>query len=233
MRHVEPNTIPFRVQVPIAAEQASRTAIQLEQFDPYRRWLGIPEGSRPPTHYQLLGISPDEQDRDVIDGAVIRQSAYVRNFQAGKYAEQAARILNEIAAAKACLQDPAKRARYDAELKRKLDAASPAMQTALPGAHPARSTAPPVQAPPLVDLARLAPAAAKGPLPPSRPISRLPRRRPRTLRRPRRHGPHAWQIAAAVGGVLVFLALVVLAIRGGDSQRPGGNGTAVPNHERR
>jgi hypothetical protein len=30
-------------------------------FDPYRKWLAIPEDSRPPTHYQLLGISPDER----------------------------------------------------------------------------------------------------------------------------------------------------------------------------
>ena len=28
-------------------------------FDSYHKWLGIPEGHRPPTHYQLLGISPD------------------------------------------------------------------------------------------------------------------------------------------------------------------------------
>ena len=68
-------------------------------FDPYRKWLGIPEEHRPPTHYQLLGIAPDERDLEVIDAAVLRQSAYVRNFQAGKYGEHATRILNEIAAA--------------------------------------------------------------------------------------------------------------------------------------
>ena len=62
-----------------------------ESFDPYRVWLSIPPGSRPPTHYQLLGISPDEHDPTVINAAVMRQSAYVRNFQIGKYAEEAAR----------------------------------------------------------------------------------------------------------------------------------------------
>jgi hypothetical protein len=87
-------------------------------FDPYRKWLGIPEGQRPPTHYQLLGISPDEQDIEVINAAVVRQSAYVRNFQAGKYSAEATRLLNEIAAAKVCLIDPVKRARYDAELSK-------------------------------------------------------------------------------------------------------------------
>jgi hypothetical protein len=87
-------------------------------FDPYRKWLGIPEGQRPPTHYQLLSISPNEHDREVINAAVVRQSAFVRNFQTGKYASEATRLLSEIAAAKVCLLDPAKRAAYDAELRK-------------------------------------------------------------------------------------------------------------------
>lgn len=88
-------------------------------FDPYRKWLGIPEDQRPPTHYQMLGISPDEHDSDVIEAAVVRQSAYVRNFQAGQLGEHAARILTEIAAARHCLLDAGRRAQYDAELKAK------------------------------------------------------------------------------------------------------------------
>ncbi len=88
-------------------------------FDPYRKWLSIPEGQRPPSHYQLLGISPDERDREVINAAVVRQSAFVRNFQTGKYAAEATRLLGEIAAAKVCLLDDAKRAAYDAELKKR------------------------------------------------------------------------------------------------------------------
>ncbi|HUY32108.1 MAG TPA: hypothetical protein VMV69_04950 [Pirellulales bacterium] len=87
-------------------------------FDPYHKWLGIPAEFRPPTYYQLLGISPQEQDRDVIDAAVLRQSAYVRNFQSGRYGADATRILTEIAAAKLCLLNPIKRGQYDAELKR-------------------------------------------------------------------------------------------------------------------
>lgn len=85
-------------------------------FDPYRKWLGIPEDQRPPNHYQLLGIAPDEQDAEVIEAAVVRQSAFVRNFQSGKYGAEATRLLTEIAAARICLLDPGKRAAYDAEL---------------------------------------------------------------------------------------------------------------------
>ena len=33
-----------------------------DNFDPYRKWLGIPAGSRPPSHYQVLGIDPGERD---------------------------------------------------------------------------------------------------------------------------------------------------------------------------
>lgn len=87
-------------------------------FDPYRKWLGIPEDQRPPNHYQLLGIAPDEQDAEVIEAAAVRQSAFVRNFQSGKYGNEATRLLTEIAAARICLLDPGKRAAYDAEMQR-------------------------------------------------------------------------------------------------------------------
>jgi hypothetical protein len=90
-----------------------------DTFDPYHVWLGIPPGQRPPTHYQLLGISPEERDRTVINSAVTRQSAYVRNFQVGQHGADAARILAEFQAAKICLLDPVKRADYDAQLAKK------------------------------------------------------------------------------------------------------------------
>ena len=140
----------------------------MSSFDPYRKWLSIPEDFRPPTHYQLLGVSPDERDLEVIDAAVLRQSAYVRNFQTGKYAADATRILNEISAAKLCLLDPAKRAAYDAELKRKGLFPQPAHETPVAPliAEPRpRAARPAPQAPvsqpvaPSIDLDALANAA--------------------------------------------------------------------------
>jgi hypothetical protein len=85
-------------------------------FDGYHKWLGIPKDQRPPTHYQLLGIAPGEQDADVIEAAAVRQTAFVRNFQGGQHAEECARILTELAEARLTLLNPAKRARYDASL---------------------------------------------------------------------------------------------------------------------
>lgn len=111
-------------------------------FDAYRKWLGIPAGQRPPTHYQLLGIAPDEQDCDVINAAVVRQSAFVRNFQTGEHGADAARLLNEIAAAKICLLDAAKRAQYDARLTPPAKPAPPGRAGVNPNQRSSSLTAP-------------------------------------------------------------------------------------------
>src|SRR5262245_57714114 len=85
-------------------------------FDPYHKWLGIPPGQRPPTHYQLLGIAPTEVDPEVIREAAIRQTAHLRTYQAGPHAADCARLLTEVAQAKTTLLDPAKRQPYDQRL---------------------------------------------------------------------------------------------------------------------
>ena len=139
-------------------------------FDPYRKWLGIPEDQRPPSHYQLLGIAPDEQDPEVIEAAAVRQSAFVRNFQSGKYGTDATRLLTEIAAARLCLLDPAKRSRYDAELKQ---------QRSAPRRSAGRGPEPELGLAPLDDdparQRATAPATAPAPAPPAeRPAPRQP-----------------------------------------------------------
>ena len=104
-------------------------------FDPYHKWLGIRPGQRPPTHYQLLGIAPDEQDAEVIEEAAIRQSTHLRAYQIGPHAADCTRLLNEISLARATLLNPAKRKAYDAQLSKLQQAGSrdPAAQvTAVP-----------------------------------------------------------------------------------------------------
>lgn len=88
-------------------------------FDPYHKWLGIRKDQRPPTHYQLLGISDDETDLDVIEEAALRQLAHVRTYQMGPNAKECTRILNELSQARTALLNPAKRKEYDAKLARK------------------------------------------------------------------------------------------------------------------
>jgi len=89
-------------------------------FDPYYRWLGIPPRQQPPSYYRLLGLTPLESDVDVIRAAAERQMAHVRTYHLGQYAEVSQRVLNELAAAKACLLDPQKKAEYDRGLRRPL-----------------------------------------------------------------------------------------------------------------
>lgn len=85
-------------------------------FDPYQEWLSIPKSRQPPTFYQLLGISPDENDREVIETATLRQIAMVRHYQLGPHAEECARLLGELSLAGTTLTDEAKRRAYDAKL---------------------------------------------------------------------------------------------------------------------
>ena len=84
-----------------------------EQFDPYRKWLGIPPKDQPAHHYRLLGIPVFESDPDVIQNAADRQMAHLRNFQRGKNAADSQKIINELAAAKVCLLTEAKKSEYD------------------------------------------------------------------------------------------------------------------------
>src|SRR5437764_217927 len=72
-------------------------------FDPYHKWLGIPKEHRPPTYYQLLSVSPTEDDPEVIEEAAIRQTAHLRTYQVGPHAEDCTRLLNEISTARTTL----------------------------------------------------------------------------------------------------------------------------------
>jgi tetratricopeptide (TPR) repeat protein len=92
-----------------------------DSFDPYHKWLGIPPEEQPPNHYRLLAISPFENDQDVIAAAADGRMAFLRTLQTGKRAELTQRLLNEVAAAHACLARPEKKAAYDQRLRFELD----------------------------------------------------------------------------------------------------------------
>lgn len=100
-------------------------------FDPYYKWLGIPPKDQPPNHYRLLSVDVFERDLDVIEGAADRLMGFVRQYQSGEHAAEAARILNELATARMCLLKPAKKAEYDAQLRRKQSPAEP--ESGFPG----------------------------------------------------------------------------------------------------
>jgi hypothetical protein len=113
-----------------------------EQFDPYRKWLGIPNQGQAPNHYQLLGIPLGENDPDVIENAANRQMAHVRTFQAGKHGKVSQQILNELSSAKRVLLTADKKSAYDAQLAAQQQASAtslprpPAMPPATQGSVP-------------------------------------------------------------------------------------------------
>ena len=50
-----------------------------DDFDGYRKWLGISNKKRPPTHYELLSISLDEDDPEVIHAAAEQRRHFVES----------------------------------------------------------------------------------------------------------------------------------------------------------
>ena len=101
-----------------------------EEFDPYYIWLGIPPKDQPPNHYRLLGLEVFEHNIEVIDAAANRQTSYLQDMASGPHRKQSQVLLNEIAAARRCLLDANRRAKYDAKLK--AATASSASETTLP-----------------------------------------------------------------------------------------------------
>lgn len=96
-----------------------------EDFDPYYRWFGIPPEEQPPHHYRLLAIKLFEDQPDVIETASDQRMMLLHSFQTGKHAAVSQRLLNEVAAAKICLLNAAKKAEYDRALKARLAAVTP------------------------------------------------------------------------------------------------------------
>ena len=58
-----------------------------------------------------------ESDLNVISNAADQRMAHVRSFQTGQRAAESQEILNEIAAARICLLNPEKKAKYDEYLR--------------------------------------------------------------------------------------------------------------------
>jgi hypothetical protein len=110
----------------------------MSEFDPYHKWLGIPETARPVSKYRLLGIDDFEDDSDVITAASDRQAIYLRTLQAGEHAALVAEMLNEVSQARVTLLNADQKAAYDEQLRKH--------QTS--GLEPAPAPTPILQTPP-------------------------------------------------------------------------------------
>jgi len=165
-------------------------------FDPYHRWLGIPAVEQPADHYRLLGIARFESDADVIEQGADRQMTHVRSHQAGRHAEDAAKLLNEISAARVCLLDPDTKRQYDDGLRARLatvpSKASPLKKAEPLGEGPVASAPAPVL--PVVSATETSTAAR-----------RTPAQRPRPTSRP-------LVLTVAIGGGALLLLLAVAGL---------------------
>jgi formylglycine-generating enzyme required for sulfatase activity len=156
-----------------------------EPFDPYHRWLGIPPKDQPPNHYRLLGLDHFESNPDVIEGAADQRMAYLKRLKTGKQAPLAQRLLKEVAAARICLLNTAKKAIYDQALR----------QQQLPEAEPAGDNA----------FLKQLQAAVPPPRPPGRPAARKTKSKSKT----------PWiALAAIAAGLAVVVLIVILAAPG-------------------
>lgn len=87
-------------------------------LDVYKDWLGIPEGPRPPDHYQLLRLVEFEDEPDKIRANYKKLNAHVRRYATGQYLDESQALLNELAKAMLCLTDAERKREYDIELGR-------------------------------------------------------------------------------------------------------------------
>jgi hypothetical protein len=90
-------------------------------IDVYKEWLGIPEGPRPPDHYQLLRLVQFEDDIEKIRKNYKKLNAHVRKYASGQYSNQSQQLLNELAKAMLCLTDEESKLEYDRSLGREID----------------------------------------------------------------------------------------------------------------
>jgi len=208
-----------------------------DDFDPYRKWLGIPADEQPPNHYRLLGIGLFEDDADTIETAADRQMGHLRTFQTGLQSALSQKLLNECATAKICLLNLEKKAAYDHELRRKLAPPPPKplppnqSQPKQPFPKPPLLRPPaasivPAQSPTPIDLSSEAPGrrpthpSASNPAAPATAYgirSQSPRRR-NTVKKSK---PPSllWLVPLLIGLVLVALYLI--------SSHLGGDGSLV------
>jgi hypothetical protein len=87
-------------------------------LDVYKDWLGIPEGTRPPDHYELLRLVKFQDDAEKIRGNYKKLNAHVRKYASGQFSVRSQELLNELAKAMLCLTDPQAKRDYDESLGR-------------------------------------------------------------------------------------------------------------------
>ena len=135
--------------------------------DAYNRFLGMPDGPRPPKAHVLLGVEPDVNDPEIIEAAVQRRMDQLDQYALSNNRatrEQVQRLMNEVAKARVTL---VKRAEQRAKKATQLADATPIPAPAATPTVPPRQPQPTIK--PLPTLA----AVIEKPAKPSRPPFKL------------------------------------------------------------
>ena len=98
-------------------------------MDVYKEWLGIPDGPRPPDHYQLLRLKQFEDSVDKIRANYKKLNGHVRRYATGQYMEESQALLNELAKVMLCLTDLERKRAYDVSLGREFEEAETGPRT--------------------------------------------------------------------------------------------------------
>ncbi len=84
-----------------------------QNFDPFHKWLGIRKKQGTITHYDLLGISLDEDDIEVIKSAVEQRMQFVESKRGEGHDRAVTTVLNLLQEAEMTLLDLEMRRDYD------------------------------------------------------------------------------------------------------------------------
>ena len=194
-----------------------------EPLDPYHRWLGIPPKDQPANHYRLLGIELFESDPEVVRDAAERQMAHVRRYALGKHADLSQQILNELAAAKACLIDPGRKAAYDKDLRERQIPSQPASQEI---ARP--SVTNPLASPEEIPLFKPVPRVPLQVLKASAPIPQTPTPVPQTSG----SQPRPWMVWGGFAAAVVLVGGLAISLFSGRRDVPSARPQAANNLRR-
>ena len=96
----------------------STASLQMsDDFNPYRKWLGIPKNRMPANHYDLLGVSLDEEDPEVIQSAAEQRRSFVEQQRGLGHDKAVKEILYQLDEAEMTLLDFKLRRDYDKRLR--------------------------------------------------------------------------------------------------------------------
>lgn len=112
-------------------------------MNPYHHFLKLSETEASPDHYSLLGVPQFTNDVDAIRAAAITRNSQLRSWDNSDFHREANRLLDEVVAATMVLEDPARKADYDRDLRQKLDRTEAAVPPAtVTTVRPVRPAAP-------------------------------------------------------------------------------------------